>query len=152
MEQLEQQLKSYTEADEISMDKVMGMKGLIFEEVINNNGVLEFKKHIALPITIGKLDHFYDLTAELEREQIKLIKTLEKIKNSKDDEDVKSEKILKANRIFLKNNIDKRLEIALMCFERTEKTTKEEIASWITNDTLERIDFFALGLTLPPKQ
>lgn len=152
MEQLEQQLKAYTEADEISMDKILEMKGLVFEEVVNNNGSLEIKKHIALPITIGKLNQFYDLTDDLERSQRKFTQTVNEIKNSNADEETKAEKTIKANRAFLKTNIDKRLEIALMCFERTEKTTKEEIANWITNDILEKIDFFALGLSLPPKQ
>lgn len=165
MENPEQQLKAYTEAEEISMDKVLAMKGIIFEEAVLNNGTLEFKKHVALPVVVGKLDKLYEFTDKLasvgsdaEFQMGKLKPEIEKVEQMAEGEERFKEqekinkKIKDINRNYSKKINDIRLDIALMCFERTEKTTKEEIANWITSDILERIDFFALGLTLPPKQ
>ena len=55
------------------------------------------------------------------------------------------------NRNYLYTLNKKRLEIAYLCFKRTEKTSIKELEEWVTTDILNQIENVALGITIPPK-
>lgn len=155
----EKQLENYTKAEDVNMEKMLGQGGVKFYEFKNTNGLTETKTHTALPIVIGKMPKFYELLDDIDVLNNDFKSKLEQIQKelttlSDTDTEVVStfnKKVRDLNRTHSTLLNNKKMEVALLCFERTEKTSLEELSSWVTADILDKIEYLALGLTVPPK-
>jgi len=167
----EMEVKNYTEATSISMEKMLGQGGVKFYEFKTENGVTESIPHVALPILIDDHPVFYDLLGQIEeiriegemkqkRIQLKIEDITGSMAGKNEEELVALEKqcmdlvkeMREVNRNYFEALTKKRLEIAYLVFKRSEETTVKKLSKWISNDILNNITNLALGLTIPPKQ
>lgn len=173
MKTIEEQVKNYTDAKFISMDKMLGQGGVVFYEFRNKDGVIENIPHVALPILTKDHPRFFALVEEIEELKLQatdklqdLQQKLEELKKSlsAENKDKISEKeiskqILAVMRDMNKVNTshinilnNKRLEIAVLCLKRTEPgVTVESVSEWIDNSILDKLEQIAAGITIPPK-
>jgi hypothetical protein len=167
----EKEVKDYTEATSVSMEKMLGQGGVRFYEFKTENGVTESISHVALPILIDDHPVFYDLLGQIEEiriegemKQKRIQAEIEKMTNDmagKTEEELtvlealcmaKVKDMREINRNYFEAITKKRLEVAYLCFKRSEDTTVKKLSRWISNDILNNITNLALGITIPPKQ
>lgn len=167
----EKEVKEYTEATSISMEKMLGQGGVKFYEFKTENGVTESIPHIALPILIDDHPTFYDLLGQIEEiriegemKQKRIQAKIEELTGSmvgKNEEELQAiekqcmdyvKEMREINRNYFEALTKKRLEVAYLVFKRSEDTTVKKLSKWISNDILNNITNLALGITIPPKQ
>lgn len=167
----EKEVKEYTEATSISMEKMLGQGGVKFYEFKTENGVTESIPHIALPILIDDHPTFYDLLGQIEEiriegemKQKRIQAKIEELTGSmvsKNEEELQAiekqcmdyvKDMREINRNYFEALTKKRLEVAYLVFKRSEETTVKKLSKWISNDILNNITNLALGITIPPKQ
>ncbi len=169
---MEKGLNEYTQAKDISFQKMLGMGGVEFTEFQMKDGVKITVSHFAMPITIKNLKKLEALKEQIdelrynfgtEAEAI-LKKMTEAQKKFTEDMPAEiSEKITKEinelEKEYKKKEkkykaaiLDKKLDVAVLCFCRTEETNKEDISEWIDMQSLERICEIADGMSYPPKR
>lgn len=161
-------LEQYTQARDISFQKMIGMGGVEFTEYRMEDGVRLSISHFALPLAIKDTkimeslgEQIDELTYKFREEADKMSKKMsdcQKKITAENPEGVMKEinKLEKEFKVIEKKYLhairEKKLDIAVLVFKRTENSKREEIEEWIDVKTLDRIYEIAQGISYPPKQ
>lgn len=154
---LEKQLEQFTNVDVISMERILASGGVIFYEVTSDeNGEIKNIPHVAMPVVLKDFPTLNQLIDDMQAISNDLMSKMAKLEEDYRNEKITEEKYQKdmslLNRKSLSKLTDIRLDIAVLCFKRVDKsTTKESLSLWMNNHMLNSIDSIAVGMSIPPK-
>lgn len=171
---LTKQLENFTQAEEVSMPKMMGEDSVVFIEYRKNDkGTCDKIEHHALPVVykdLKKLQELQDKLDELKRKSINDVlgknEELQKLLPHSEEERIEfaknPENLAKAtalgdelktiSRKYNDEMNEIRLDMAVLVFSRTGDYTREQVSNFLDIQQLQAFEYIAFGLSVPPKQ